>query len=178
MGSGCIHRPAAETILYLRCPGESENRPISFAEVFARGDRVEGYGWHPREHKSYAFVGNEPLPVCQERFITIGPAEETQSAKPANKMLLRVEICPELLRTATDSITWATAESDEALLMFEGNVQVQESNYFGRRILKLDEQRLNRVGDPNQFVMIAGRIVARPWPNKKNPEWSRHRPQH
>lgn len=176
-GTGCIYHPAADTVLLIKSRDQAESHPIGFEEVYFRDQIIEGCGWHPREHESYAIVGGEPFPVRRERLLTVTPAENSRMTEAPGKKSLRIELCPELLLTNSDSHVTVRTINPEAFEVFEGDIYAIETNRFGKRILELEQQKLLRVGDPNDFVVITGRIVARPWPANKDPDWPRHGPQ-
>jgi hypothetical protein len=144
--------PAVSTVMTIR-----QVTPSAVAADVGFGDAnwgpldgktiVIARGWHPREHQTYFFVWNEPLPVFQPRWLLI---ETTGSATEAEFLL---------------SFTHNPFSEDPGVtpINLRGKVPLPEWKTGKKLHLRLNDVRLVSP-DGKTTATVCGIIVAQPLP--------------
>jgi hypothetical protein len=143
--TGCVFvRPSADTILTIQDAGTPElpQFDLGFRECSWAVDTnlvVTGYGWHPREHETYAFFISEGLPDFQPRWILV-------SQSPAG--IFPVDL-------------WFTRSPPHQVAHFVGSVSNVQWSTGSPLRLSLRGVHLHPSGG-GQRVTVSGRIIAKP----------------
>lgn len=160
---GCIIvRPAADTIISVDCDGVFSSEQITMGlkhAAWAESDDeiiVVGYGWHPREHETYAFFISEPYPVCQPRSIRIVAKKNTARTNP--------ECTIELLLDSSLNPCHVDSAITKEHYLFKGAANYQPGVWFDKLSLKLHNIELINPKKPDEKITVTGTITAKKKP--------------
>lgn len=153
--SGCIVRPAADTILTVAKSGgaSAQKQRLGFRDAMWTETDDEcviiASGWHPREHETYAFFICEPYPLLQRRHIRITCGVDRLRTDDVKKVELILD---------SSLLDFQTPVGQMAL--YVGSTQSRIGSFFGGRSVSLKNLTLRQSDNPDQTVTVSGRIVA------------------
>lgn len=153
--SGCIVRPAADTILTVAKSGgaSAQKQRLGFRDaMWTETDDecvIVASGWHPREHETYAFFICEPYPVPQRRHIRITCGADRLRTDDVKKVELIL-----------DSSLLDFPASGSQMALYVGSTQSRIRSFLGCRSVTLKNLTLKLIDDPDKTVSVSGRIVA------------------
>jgi len=142
--TGCIVvHPGARTVLECRArPDGTDVIRLGFSDctwsVVSNHVAVVAYGWHPREHETYAFFCNEPYPGFQPRWLLMSQLEASDQ--------FQLDL-------------WYTPRLSEELYHFTGTVS--NIAWHSRRTIHVRLRNLNLTSCPKgTTVLVSGSITA------------------
>jgi hypothetical protein len=158
LSGGCIFRIKADTILTLHDPdNDSNSQKLGFKEVFWVEDQGDisliGYGFHPKEHKTYVFFLNEGYPRFLPRYIRLRNTGRNDLGKPV--YMIELLLCPDLFwckTKTTDRKTW---------YLYTGRFLLELTGFFDKRIFILKDVELQRSNNVKDTIIVSGQIVAK-----------------